>query len=170
MFYCRNCGKEMAYDAPLCIDCAHAAREEQQKRAFTGDAQNGAYESAYTFEPIRPDIFEGGTQGKSTRKAGLGRAIVGAVLAELAAIFMAIAAEMLLGAPVISLVLLVPALGTAVAALVLGIVSIRTFGAVRRTGADTPIATLIIGIYTLANSALLLMICLIILAVSPLLI
>ncbi len=179
--YCTNCGKQIDYDSPVCVECARAA-EARAKGGWQNGAQNGAYqqgggentyESYYSFEPISPDIFEAGqSTAYGTRRAdqqpaagnggghklGLGRAIVAAVLAQLSAIFLSVFVEE--EAAVLLTAMMLTSLPCAIVALCMGIASIRCFRNARRKGLGLPIATLIIGIHAVANAGVALLLCL----------
>ena len=177
--FCTNCGKQINYDSPVCVECARAA-EEQAKAGWQNGAQNGAYQqnsgngygNYYSFEPINPDIFGtqnansyGNTYGTSygmqpkngSVKKGLGRSIVAAVLAQVSAMFATAFLEvefavMLLG-------ILFTALPCAIVSLCLGVASIKCFREARAKGEVLPIPTLIIGIYATVNAGAALMLC-----------
>ena len=178
--YCTNCGKQIDYDSPVCVECARAA-ESRKNGGWQNGAQNGAYrqssggntyESYYSFEPISPDIFEAGqhtasaTGGPQPQPAadngggyrlGLGRAIVAAVLAQLAAIFLSVFVEE--KAAVLLTAMMLTSLPCAIVALCLGIASIRCFRDARRKGLGLPIATRILGIHAVANAGAALLLC-----------
>lgn len=174
--YCTNCGKQINYHSNICVECARAQAGGWQNGAQNGAYQAGdgsnAYESYYSFEPIDPNVF--GTQhtsygtarprgqtpaggGSDYYKRGLGRAIVAAVLAQLAAIFISVFLEEL---ELLIAGVLLAALPCAIVALCLGIASIKCFREARRTGTGLPIPTLIIGIHAVANASLALLLCL----------
>lgn len=180
--YCTNCGKQINYNSPVCVECARAA-EAKANGGWQNGAQNGAYqaggnnayENYYSFEPINPDVFGAGqntsygspqhTGGQSSAshdgnyyKQGLGRSIVAAVLAQLAVIFLSAFMEEEIGLLIAGV--LFTALPCAIVAFCLGIASIKCFREARRTGTGLPIPTLIIGIHAVANASLALLLCL----------
>ena len=178
--YCTNCGKQINYNSPVCVECARAA-EAKANGGWQNGAQNGAYqqggdtyENYYSFEPINPDVFGAGQNtsygtrrsgqqqpvGNSGNyyKQGLGRSIVAAVLAQLAVIFLSTFLEEEIGVLIAGILL--TALPCAIIALCLGIASIKCFRVARRTGTGMPIPTLIIGIHAVANAGLALLLCL----------
>ena len=157
--YCTNCGKQINYGSSVCAECARAA-EAKANGGWQNGAQNGAYQSYYSFEPISPEIFDepqaaGGEEG---RKAGLVRAIIAAVLTQIPAFFL----TPLMGGSLenVLAVILLGVLPCAIVALCFGIASIRCFREARRRGDALPIPTLIIGIYATVNAASLLLVCL----------
>lgn len=156
--YCTNCGKWIPYDSPICVECAREA-EAKARGDADQDAQNGAYQNYYTFEPISPEIFDAPQSGgvAEGRKKGLARAIVAAVLTQLPSLILTGFLETSLETLVVAL--LFTALPCAIAALCLGIASIKCFREARAKGEVLPIATLIIGIYATVNASALILVC-----------
>ena len=179
--YCTNCGKQINYNSPVCVECARAA-EAKANGGWQNGAQNGAYqqnggntyENYYSFEPISPDIFGAGQNtsygtgrsgqqqpagnGGNYYKQGLGRSIVAAVLAQLAVLFITTFLEEELGVLMAGMIFV--ALPCAIVGLCLGIASIKCFREARRTATGLPIPTLIIGIHAVVNASLALLLCL----------
>lgn len=177
--YCTNCGKQINYNSPVCVECVRAA-EAKANGGWQNGAQNGAYqqggdtyENYYSFEPINPDVFGAGQNAPyGTRhsgqqpaagngnyyKMGLGRSIVAAVLAQLAVLFISTFVEGDLGLLIAGMLL--TALPCAIVALCLGIASIKCFREAKRTATGLPIPTLIIGIHAVVNASLALLLCL----------
>lgn len=141
--YCRKCGKQIDYDAPICNECRDA-------EIFFGDSSNKDFS-----QPI------------GDRKEGFGQAlastIIGAItffISLIAMTIITIAIEEITygynggGSIGISIFLAVSCLGGAIPAMIFGIKSIKCFIAAKRDGRIKPIATLVCGIVGLVLSAL----------------
>lgn len=141
--YCRKCGKQIDYDAPICNECRTA------ENVFDALSNNGFS------QPI------------GDRKEGFGRSltstIIGGITFFLSLISMAIISVALQeitygyysgGSIVISIFLSVSCLGGAIPAMIFGIKSIRCFIVAKNDGRIKPIATLVCGIVGLVLSAL----------------
>ena len=90
----------------------------------------------------------------NTRKEGFGKALAGAIITNVTAIFVAIAVnfltEEMLGVGIIFSIIVI---AMSIISLIFGIQSIKTFKKVKRVGYPVPVATLVLGIYSLAISA-----------------
>ena len=155
--YCRKCGKQMDYDAPVCKECEEMAN-------FFG---NGA--------PIAPTPEKPAPVG--SRMEGFGKALTSTIIGVVSFIVVLIAMVLITAAitedavydsyygyyysysNASSMVGVCTALsliccGAVVVALIFGIQSIKCFIAAKRSGAVKPIATLILGIVGVVMSAL----------------
>ena len=108
--YCTRCGKEIAYDSPICVECAKAAEEKMQQEqieqqlncndeiiepkeepeAKEDTTQIPAYEILYsnvnqgannTGSTVDSPAYTTPTAASNTRKAGLGKAITALITA-----------------------------------------------------------------------------------------
>ncbi len=149
--YCRKCGKEIFYDAPICKEC------EEAELFFNFNEQPINFEQ----EPV------------GDRKEGFGKALTATILGALAFFISAIAfgvfsvlveeyystsyyydATAIGSIVAVGVVFSLIATGLAIPALILGIKSIKVFKLAVNEGRVKPIATLILGIVGVATSAL----------------
>lgn len=143
--YCRKCGKQIDYDAPICKEC----------------------EAAETFfgNPTASDV----SSPIGNRKEGFGKAlastILGAVAYLISVINIDIALEAIEGVnqygeyyygPGIALCFFLSFLctGAVVVSIIFGIKSIKCFASAKKAGRLLPVATLVLGCVGLACSAL----------------
>ena len=172
--YCTRCGKQIDYDAPLCLECtaemANKAREE--KKYNESEMPRADHASEQTYENSAQQTYTAPQQTYTapqqtyvapkpdTRKEGLGKAICSLVLSFLISTFGGMAIGFMIseltGAGVF-FALATVAMG--VVSIINGAMSIKTFKNVKNEGNPAPIPTLIIGIVGLAMSALSLLIC-----------
>lgn len=183
--YCTRCGKQIDYDAPLCLECtaemANKAREE--KKYNESEMPRADYASEQTYENSAQQTYTAPQQtyaapeqtyvapNPDTRKEGLGKAICSLVFSFIIPTFGGMAIGFMISELVgagVFFALATIAMG--VVSIINGAMSIKTFKNVKNEGNPAPIPTLIIGIVGLAMSALSLLICFIyyIVAVSVL--
>lgn len=171
--YCRKCGKQIDYDAPLCKECEQVEnyfKSEEEKPAQTATpvdssysptlpeyGYNPNYSSAQNYEPAKE-------KPKGSRTEGLGGAIASAILGEVAfvlSIFALVFAELTAGFEYsstsymggVTKVFIILTLIAMAFSIFLGIKSIVRFARAKRENRLKPIATLICGIAGVAMNA-----------------
>lgn len=148
--YCRKCGKEIFYDAPICKEC------EEAELFFNFNEQPINFQQ----EPV------------GDRKEGFGKALTATILGVIAVFISAIAFGVVtalieqytanyyydttaIGSIVaVGVVFSLIAVGLSIPSLILGIKSIKVFKLAVNEGRVKPIATLVLGIVGVATSAL----------------
>ncbi len=143
--YCKKCGKEIDYDAEICIECQGSANSADEHDFYT---EENYYASMYA-------------EGQA-RKAGLGRAITGAAFG-LVALICSCFAMSILSAMVedygyvfdsavlsTSYGLAVVSIGLGIPAVINGIKSIIVFRDAKKGALPKPIPTFICGIASCA--------------------
>ena len=177
--YCTKCGKQIDYDAPLCLECtaemAKQARDEKKLSENATPAPQQSYESApqqtytapqqtytapqqtytapqQTYVAQRPD----------TRKEGIGKAICSLVLACCISFVGGLAIGFMISELVGAAVFFTLAtIAMGVVSIVNGAMSIKTFVNVKNAGNPLPIPTLILGIVGLAVTVISLLVCIV---------
>ncbi len=154
--FCTQCGRQIE-NGTICEDCAKK-QELMGNTTFVSEAKDGVTVTATT--PPTPVAPAG------NKKAGLKKAIIGAVIAFVALIIVSFGTGLLTGAMElaafgdisieeydimfsISMTISVFGLIACVPAIILGISSIKTFIKEKRETNVKPIATLIVGIFSI---------------------
>jgi len=173
--FCSKCGKEINYDSPICLECISAMADEkaaaEEKKADAEPAvneqqENKPEEPVYTYNPQpqpQPQLYvvpmapaapvAPQTGGKSTRMQGFGIALAGTIISAVSIFFMMFAFIGALSVTIMGTLFTMITIGMCVTSLIFGIKSIKTFVSVKREGNPVPIATLILGIETIATAA-----------------
>lgn len=148
--YCSKCGKEIDYESPVCLECtamiamqAREAKKQSDSVTVTANPQPAVTPTA----PIENAVEEIPAVKKNTRKAGLGKAIIGNALSTASAFvlyFALIVVVLGLGESGGTLTLVFLAMN--IVAFIFALQSIKTFRRARKNGDPAPIATLILGI------------------------
>ena len=147
--YCKKCGKEIDYDADICLECKGQAPLADEHDSYSEESY---YASMYA-------------EGKA-RKEGLGRAIVALVLGVISVGLCSSASSTLTGmleligslnyikniSFVISWALAFAGLGFAIPAFINGIKSIQCFKKAKKSALPKPVATLVLGIASVVFS------------------
>lgn len=142
--YCTRCGKQIDYDATVCNECA--AREAAENAAKNSTVTNifeeqGGFGVAHS-APIAPT-------GENTRMRGFGAALTGVILSFVGLIFC-----MLGGVDEEAFGLIIIGIGMLIASMILGAISLGRFFSTKREGKPVPIATLVMGIASLAEGGI----------------
>lgn len=146
--YCRKCGKQIDYDAPVCKECAEAEFFQNY-----GQPAPGADTTRPTPAPV----------GNGSVRAGFGGALTSTILGSVAFILGIVVMSMIAAtveygyydASLITAgyVLTVMVMGMAIPALILGIKGIKTFTYAKNHGHVKPIPSLVLGIAGLSAGA-----------------
>ncbi len=171
--YCKYCGKEITeshFNNGVCMSCMQkiaeqqAAAEQQTVAVATpkvAEPQNVAVPTAQEYSAPETE----GEPRKNSRMLGFGKALAGTIIGEVGIVITLIIyiflmvgamsgmydAEVYYGAAILAAILIIPAVICTVLPFIFGIKSIGTF---RKATEGKPIATLILGIYSLFCSAL----------------
>lgn len=156
--YCSKCGKEIDYDAMMCLDCvAIMAMQAREAKKAAGESPRPNVNYVPASIPVREQKNDADTNAtvtpsENTRKKGLGKAILSNVFpcVSVLVLYAALMSIILgLNGAVGTLSLIFLALN--VIAFIFAIQSIRTFRRVVKEGKPAPIATLILGICSLPS-------------------
>ena len=159
--YCSKCGKQIDYDAPICLECtamiAMQSREEKKQDDITLPTVNPA--------PIRPTeqetpkTEEAPKPSRGKRTAGLVKAILANVSPYAGYFIFIFALSFTFSTAIESVGVLgigfVLFIASCVVGVIFGIQSIKRFTRARKLGDPAPIPTLILGIYALVMILLL---------------
>ena len=146
--YCRKCGKEIDYDAEICLECQGHAHPIEEHDSY---AEENYYASMYA--------------ESKAKKAGLARAITAACLGVVACVMSNFAMSSLsalieswgqiIDSAIVAVayVLAFLSLGGAIPGLINGIKSIKCFKDAKKNALPKPVATLILGIGATVTSS-----------------
>lgn len=170
--YCRKCGKQIDYDAPLCKECEQAEQDfgGQMEDAQTADTPTRDEQYPMAAPAVQEDSAPAQEQPKGSRKEGLGASIASAVLGVSSFVMNVIALlfadlQMIISPslhqghpyPVIdpfAIFFLIAGVATMIPAIILGVKSMLCFFKAKREGRLKPIATLICGISGIVMSGI----------------
>ena len=150
--YCRKCGKQIDYDAPICKEC-------EETEIYFGNPETDT-------QPIAETKFEEKPAPQGSRKEGFGGALTATILGSISFIISIIAMSLasvaielslyydVTGLVIFTIVFTVISLGCAIPSMILGIKGIRCFIKAKNQGKIKPVATLVLGIVGLVSSAM----------------
>lgn len=150
--FCTNCGKPTEGDSTLCSSCIAVMRAQEENKAPEVEIQNQPAPQAYEATPIAETVYRYASEpAPSNQKLGLGPAIAATVISEVGAlmayIFFLVSTYVPVAGILLSLFIAIP---MAIVALILGIKSIIC---AKSAVGKKPIATLILGIVSVASAA-----------------
>lgn len=152
--FCTNCGKPTEGDSTLCSSCIAVMRAQEENKASAVEIQNQPETQPQT--DVAAPVVESAplyasATAPSNQKLGLGPAIAATVISEvgamLAYIFFLVSTAVPVAGILLSLFIAIP---MAIVALILGIKSIIC---AKNAVGKKPIATLILGIVSVASAA-----------------
>lgn len=162
--YCTRCGKQIDYDAPLCLECtAEIAAEAKTKQESAQPEVKATPVAEPVVNPAPQPAPQPTPQPQAkpdTSKEGLGKAISSLILGLCVPVLGGVALGLMLSELVgggVFFALVAAALG--IVSILNGVASIKTFKNVVGQGNRAPIATLILGISGIVFAGLSLMIC-----------
>ena len=126
--FCRKCGKQIDYDAPICKEC------EEAEKAFLSSTPTSLT------EPV------------GDKREGFGGALTATIFGSIAAFIAMIAFGLMEQEEGISFILTFVVIALSIPALILGIKGMKCFFRAKNAGRIKPIATLVCGIIGLAMS------------------
>lgn len=138
--YCRKCGKEINYDAEMCVEC------QENEELFRVEGE----------ETPQPPVFEYAMpvqQDKGSRMEGFGLALAGAIVSEFAIVFAYLLLVLMLASGGMGGVVMLPlSAGTSVFSLVAGIKSVKKSKECVNAGKVKPLPAFIMGIVSIVSA------------------
>lgn len=154
--YCRKCGKQIDYDAEICVEC------QENEELFTRTDESVVSESAPENEYVEQQSCAPEKEENGSRMFGFGLALAAVIVAQFATGFISgmfgsitEISESLAGEWLIVLLVLCPiAIGMSVFTLIAGIKSVKRYANCCNQGKVKPIPTLVLGIAAIVLSGL----------------
>lgn len=139
--YCRKCGKEINYDAEMCVEC------QENEELFRVEGETQAQESVLDFTVPT-------TQDKGSRMTGFGLALAGAIVSEFAILFSYLMFVVMSVGSMGGVLLMPFSAATSIFSLVAGLKSLKTSKNCVNEGKVKPIPTFIMGIISVVSAGL----------------
>jgi len=173
--YCTRCGKEINYDSRFCVDCAKqlayeatlaASRIEAEEKKNADSAAPVAPNSEVALAPAQASavveapavVAAPAANAPAEPNNGLGKAIAALIMSNVGFFVGYFSIFFAIFAPGLGILMLLGGVALAVVSLIFGIKCIKTFTTFSRAGLKKPVATLVMGIISLATAAVSLLI------------